>query len=527
MAQSGSGSPALSSALCGAAVALAALLVPSGAAWIFADAAFQIGLPQFVAALLLGALAFGLAALREGRHRAGLLAVRRALGNGPKRSDTSGLGVVDEASLEAAATALVAELKHQTGLAQGILGGLPMPFLLVDEKERAVCSNRDCLAMLELDGRPEDYYGQTLAQIFYNDPGRKTAVGRSISGGEVFRNLEVEIKGHKGGTRNVLANVFPLYDSDKRCLGGLCLYLDMTVLKQKEQVIVGKSAAIERAAADASALCQRLRDASRQLSGSIGQTSSGSAAQQSRVAEIGASMQQMSEAVVDVAKSAAGASTGADEARRLAENGAQVVAQVIAAIGDVAQRTTAMRDRLRELDGQVAGIGQIMNVISDIADQTNLLALNAAIEAARAGDAGRGFAVVADEVRKLAEKTMHATSEVAQAIGSVQEGARRAAEGMGGAAQAVDKSTALADGAGESLREILRLSHGSADQVRSIATASEQQSASAEEIRRAVGEMQDVSERIAQDMDQATRAVDELVSLSGDLENLIQNMQVC
>ncbi|HWR02913.1 MAG TPA: methyl-accepting chemotaxis protein [Humidesulfovibrio sp.] len=522
MAQTGSARVASAPALCAAAVALLALIAPSGADWAFSNTAFKIGLPQVAAALLLGGLAFALVYVREWKTAARLAQLRQALEAREPAAGEDMLGV-----LETAAQALRSELKHQAGLAQGILGGLPMPFLLVDEQERAVCSNQDCLNMLELSGKPEDYYGQTLAQIFYNDPGRKTAVGRSIKDGEVFRNLEVEIKGHRGGVRNVLANVFPLYDSDKRCLGGLCLYLDMTLLKQKEQVIVQKNTAIERTAQDADALCRRLREASARLGASIAQTTSGSAAQKSRVAEIGVSMEQMSEAVVDVARSAAGASTGAEEARRLADEGARAVTDVIAAIGDVSARTSAMRDRLGELDSQVAGIGQILNVISDIADQTNLLALNAAIEAARAGDAGRGFAVVADEVRKLAEKTQRATSEVGSAIGSVQEGARRVVEGMSGAAQAVERSTALADGAGGSLREILRLSQGSADQVRSIATASEEQSSAAEEISRSVDEVRGVSEHIAQDMDHAALAVEDLTRLFAELEELIKKMQVC
>ena len=66
-------------------------------------------------------------------------------------------------------------------------------------------------------------------------------------------------------------------------------------------------------------------------------------------------------------------------------------------------------------------IGDVVNLINDIAGQTNLLALNVTIEAARAGDAGKGFAVVASEVKNLANQTGKATEEIAGQITDIQE----------------------------------------------------------------------------------------------------------
>ena len=61
---------------------------------------------------------------------------------------------------------------------------------------------------------------------------------------------------------------------------------------------------------------------------------------------------------------------------------------------------------------QVNQIGELTNVILDIASQTNLLALNASIEAARAGEAGRGFAVVAEEISSLADNSRQTAANI-------------------------------------------------------------------------------------------------------------------
>mgnify|MGYP001766245461 CR=1 FL=1 len=85
-----------------------------------------------------------------------------------------------------------------------------------------------------------------------------------------------------------------------------------------------------------------------------------------------------------------------------------------------ADEAAATEANIRGLSEAAEKIGDVVNLIRDIAGQTNLLALNATIEAARAGEAGKGFAVVASEVKQLAAQTARATDEIGQKIGEIQ-----------------------------------------------------------------------------------------------------------
>jgi methyl-accepting chemotaxis protein len=265
--------------------------------------------------------------------------------------------------------------------------------------------------------------------------------------------------------------------------------------------------------------------ASEALMEEIEQSREGAHDQSERIATSASAMEQMNASVLEIAKSSHQGAESANEAMGKANMGNEIVHSVVQSINEVHKIALSLKEDMALLGRQASGIGQIVNVISDIADQTNLLALNAAIEAARAGEAGRGFAVVADEVRKLAEKTQDATKEVEGSVSAIQASTLKNVTTVEKAAETIQSANEQAVRSGESLEEIVHHVDDVSGRMSEIATASEQQSKASAEISSSIEYIHAISEKTVDIMNASAHGVEKLTEQTLLLRNIICGLE--
>ncbi len=248
--------------------------------------------------------------------------------------------------------------------------------------------------------------------------------------------------------------------------------------------------------------------------------------QSNRSSQIATAAEEMSQTVIDIAKNASNISQSSVETAEIARKGAEVVGKSVNESRTIVETVNASAHVMQSLGERSRQIGDIVDVINDIADQTNLLALNAAIEAARAGEQGRGFAVVADEVRKLAERTAKATAEISQMIGSIQSEVGSAVDAMSHTNEKVNVGLQYSIEAGEQLKYIVQSVTALQNLVQQIATATEEMSTTSEAISGDIQAVANGASEISGGSDQIAQSSSELARLAGQLKNIVDQFKV-
>ncbi len=278
--------------------------------------------------------------------------------------------------------------------------------------------------------------------------------------------------------------------------------------KQTADRVGGSGNRVTGAVADQKQAIEEIGLAINQIKQAVEQVATGAQDQAESVRRISEAVHAVVTSAEAVTAGAATAMAKAVEAEQTASGSSAGIKQSLDRISRVFEALSGMDSRMSNLEAMSRKIGEIVQVISEIAEQTNLLALNAAIEAARAGEHGKGFAVVADEVRKLADRSQRAAKEIGDIITEIGRGVNDAATAMAGIGQMVQQVSGVAEQVERTMSEILVASSGSAEEVRTISGSADQ--------------MKQISLRLAKEVDGVAAIAEENSASSEEMSAAVE-----
>ncbi|MFO0898010.1 MAG: methyl-accepting chemotaxis protein [Pirellulales bacterium] len=239
-----------------------------------------------------------------------------------------------------------------------------------------------------------------------------------------------------------------------------------------------------------------------------------------------ASTEEMSNNVKTVAASIEELTASVGEIARNAERSSGVAHQA-------ANLAEVSNGRVRELGTAADEIGKVIDVIQDIADQTNLLALNATIEAARAGESGKGFAVVATEVKELAKQSATATDTIRQRILGMQDSTSETVRAIAEISEAIKNVNEVARSIAAAVeeqsiatKEIARNVAHTSGVATTVSLGVSESASACQEITKNIARVDQAAKQTAVGAAQAKDAGSQLLDLSHNLQDMVEQLQV-
>jgi len=337
-------------------------------------------------------------------------------------------------------------------------------------------------------------------------------IAKSAADGDLTAKPEIELK---GDYRNLV-----------NAVDGLVGVLSATVTSAKGvgDRVLGTAQGLSSAAEEMNAGMEQLASASQQV-----------AEGSQKLAELAqVAARDTRDVAAQIEQTSANASSSAEkghEAVRITHEVQDAAQKTLEGLASIQEGVAKTSDTVSEMNTAIEKVGDMGDVITDVADQTNMLGLNAAIEAARAGEAGRGFAVVADAVKNLAEKVKDAAAESAVAVERIQESggsaitatgtaveeSSKGGELMHTALEGVDRTVSAIDEVNTMIEEIDTGARNVAEVVKRVVTGMDEVASISEESASA-------SEESSSAVEEQTSAIQELTAETQGLTDVAQMM---
>ena len=257
--------------------------------------------------------------------------------------------------------------------------------------------------------------------------------------------------------------------------------------------------------------------ASQSMAQGASETAKGSEIQSESAESMAASIEQLTVTINHIADRAGDSRNFAAASSEAAAKGAGVILTTVEGMHGIAGTVQETSSRLGELRNFTQSISSVLTVIKDVADQTNLLALNAAIEAARAGEQGRGFTVVADEVRKLAERAAKSTEEISILLQQVQASTVAVSESMSGTVQQVREGVEMAQDASRAIGEIQDSTQRIVGMINEISDSVHEQGAASNHIAQQVERIAQMAQENARSSNATATGANKLDEMTGSI----------
>ncbi|MGD8841969.1 MAG: methyl-accepting chemotaxis protein [Gammaproteobacteria bacterium] len=235
---------------------------------------------------------------------------------------------------------------------------------------------------------------------------------------------------------------------------------------------------------------------------------------------------QMSVSMDEVSKNSEATAAKALRAVEYAKQGGATVRRNIEGMDRIRETIQDTSKRIKRLGESSQEIGDIVELINDIAEQTNILSLNAAIQAAMAGEAGRGFAVVADEVQRLAERSSNATKQIEALVKTIQTDTNEAVISMEQSTAGVVNGGRLAEESGEALKEIVKVSEDLSGLIQYISGAARKQSGAASNVSETMHVIQEITTQTSAGTNETAASIGNLAGLAEEMANSVAGFKL-